>query len=98
MLKALRDVNFPKFLEQDLPLFDNIIQDLFPGVEKPDSVNKKLMDQVMVSCKELNYQPTQGFLSKITQLYDTTIVRHGLMLVGPTGGGKTANYYTLAHS
>lgn len=66
MLKALRDVNLPKFLEQDLPLFDNIIQDLFPGVEKPDSVNKKLMDQVMLSCKELNYQPTQGFLSKIT--------------------------------
>jgi dynein heavy chain len=98
MLKALRDVNLPKFLEQDLPLFDNIIQDLFPGVEKPDSVNKKLMDQVIETCKELNYQPTVGFLAKITQLYDTTIVRHGLMLVGPTGGGKTANYYALAHA
>jgi dynein heavy chain len=56
------------------------------------------MDQVVESCKALNYQATQGFLAKITQLYDTTIVRHGLMLVGPTGGGKTANYYTLAHA
>jgi dynein heavy chain len=71
---------------------------LFPGVEKPDSINKKLMDQVVESCKELNYQPTVGFMAKITQLFDTTIVRHGLMLVGPTGGGKTANYYTLAHA
>ena len=29
------------------------------------------------------------------QLYDTIQVRHGLMLVGPTGGGKTSVYKTL---
>jgi len=30
------------------------------------------------------------------QLYDTILVRHGLMLVGPTGGGKTVVLKTLA--
>jgi dynein heavy chain len=50
------------------------------------------------SCMELNLQPTDAFCQKITQLYDTTLVRHGLMLVGPTGGAKTSNYYTLAHT
>ena len=30
------------------------------------------------------------------QLYDTIMVRHGLMIVGPTGGGKTRNYQVLS--
>jgi len=98
LLRALRDVNVPKFLKDDLPLFENIISDLFPGVEKPEVDLGRLMQQMIESCKALNKQPEQAFLDKIVQLYDTTRVRHGLMIVGPTGGGKTSNYKTLAHA
>ena len=89
MLKALRDVNLPKFLKDDLPLFENIMLDLFPGVEKPKVDNAALFEQMEKSCIELNLQPIEAFTQKMTQLYDTTLVRHGLMLVGPTGGGKS---------
>jgi dynein heavy chain, axonemal len=37
-------------------------------------------------------------MEKTIQLYDTIQVRHGLMIVGPTGGGKTSNYQTLQHA
>ena len=98
LLRALRDVNVPKFLKDDLPLFENIINDLFPGVKKPEVDYGKLQDQLHVSCEHFNFQPKTVFIDKVIQLYDTILVRHGLMLVGPTGGGKTSNYKTLQHT
>jgi dynein heavy chain len=36
VLMALIDINLPKFLKQDIQLFNNIISDLFPSTKKPD--------------------------------------------------------------
>ena len=44
--------------------------------------------------RKLQVIPAQS--AKVIQLYETMVVRHGVMLVGPTGGGKTACYEILA--
>ncbi|GLC56009.1 hypothetical protein PLESTB_001054700 [Pleodorina starrii] len=95
LLRALRDVNVPKFLSHDLPLFNGIITDLFPGVKMPEVDYASLLSALNDSCKELGIQAVEPFVAKVIQLYETTIVRHGLMLVGPTMGGKTCCYRSL---
>ena len=35
LIRAMIDSNVPKFLKEDLPLFNAIVRDLFPGFEIP---------------------------------------------------------------
>ena len=56
---------------------------------------KDLLGGLRDASKELNVQPVPAFIDKCIQLYETTLVRHGLMLVGPTMGGKTSCWRAL---
>lgn len=46
--------------------------------------------------RQSNLQPIEEHVTKNIQLYETMCVRWGVMLVGPTGGGKTSVLHTLA--
>lgn len=95
LLRALQDVNIPKFLEMDLPLFEGIIADLFPGKKRPDLDYGALMRTMKEQISKFGLQPVKFFITKVIQLYEMIVVRHGLMLVGPTGGGKSCNLHVL---
>ncbi|GBF98747.1 dynein heavy chain axonemal [Raphidocelis subcapitata] len=98
VLRAIRDVNLPKFLAHDLPLFAGIVGDLFPGVAPPAAERDALLGALADAARSQGLQPADAFLSKAVQLFETTLVRHGLMLVGPTMAGKTAAYRSLARA
>jgi len=46
----------------------------------------------------MNVQPHPYFIEKIIQLYEMTIVRHGLMVVGDPFSGKSAAMQILANA
>ena len=96
LIKAMRDSNVPKFLDEDLPLFHAILKDLFPGVKVPYDTYGELEDAIRSEIRLNGLQENEGFLKKVIQLFETQNVRFGVSMVGPTGGGKTTCYQILS--
>jgi dynein heavy chain len=95
VLRAIRDANVPKFLQEDLKLFDGIVSDLFPKIKEEPIDYGDLETSIRECTISKGLEDVQGFINKCIQLYETTVVRHGLMLVGPTISGKTKCYEVL---
>ncbi|GBG33042.1 Dynein heavy chain 7, axonemal [Hondaea fermentalgiana] len=94
-LRSIIDVNLPKFLAPDVPLFNGIVSDLFPGIKLPD-VDYSIMDSAIREvCREWRLDPTEYFLTKVHEVYEMMIVRHGFMVVGLPFAGKTTSLKML---
>ncbi|KAL4108550.1 hypothetical protein PRIC1_000265 [Phytophthora ramorum] len=101
LMRALRDSNMPKFVFEDVPLFHGLINDLFPGLDCPRVGYAALKDAIEAELIAGEYNTTNTAvyneqIDKIIQMYETMLVRHTTMIVGPTGGGKTLVLNTLA--
>ena len=98
LLRALRDMNQPKFIHDDAVLFQSLLNDLFPLVPCPSVPYEDLHRSIDRVLKDHQYTPVPEQIEKMIQLYDTMMTRHSTMLVGPTSGGKTVILNTLAEA
>ena len=90
LARTLRDINLSKLVAQDKEFFDGLLADIFPKQTKiPKMVYKEVETQVIVLIKEYHLVNRLNWFIKIIQLYETSWVRHGFMLVGPAGSFKT---------
>lgn len=96
LMRALRDMNLPKFIKDDERLFRLLLGDLFPGLELPVSEYGTLQAAVESELSKANLQKHDFLISKIFQFYDSRLTRHCNMLVGDPMGGKSTAWKMLA--
>jgi dynein heavy chain 1 len=78
----------PKLIAEDLIVFDEVLKETFPGSEITKMEDSKLRAEILEICKEKDLVAEDCFIQKVLQLNQVTQMRHGVMLVGPVGGGK----------
>jgi len=94
--RTLRDMNMSKFIAQDIPLFGQLIDDIFPRQKNmPNKTHDAVEKAVKTLLSTLNLQLAPQWKLKIIQLYETSLVRHGIMVVGAAGCGKTTIFQML---
>ncbi|KAF8069431.1 DHC1 [Scenedesmus sp. PABB004] len=101
LMRALRDSNLPKCVYDDVPLFLGLVGDLFPGMDCPRVRYPRFNDAVEAELAAAGLQVLAGpgeQVDKVVQLHEVLMTRHTVMLVGQTGGGKSAILGALARA
>jgi hypothetical protein len=90
--------NFPgreKLVDDDEPLFNALLTNLFTGIIIDQSTQKDIRNALIRNARAAELEPFPSWLTKSMQLFETCKVRYGIMILGPSGTGKTAVIQTL---
>jgi dynein heavy chain 1 len=68
---------------------------VFPGIEFRPVPDQRLLGYLREVCAEQCIQTDESFFTKVLQLYSVTQISHGLMMVGPSGTGKSTAWRVL---
>ena len=66
LMQALNDTNLPKFLKEDVFLFQNLMNDLFPSLAKISKNQEAIEKSIHSATRELNYYIWSKQVDKVT--------------------------------
>ncbi|XP_045494772.1 dynein axonemal heavy chain 2 [Colias croceus] len=96
VILAMRDMNVARLTAKDVPLFDGIMQDIFPDVVVPTLDYEMLETAISAEMRLAGLQPVRAALHKVIQTFETKNSRHSSILLGDTNTAKTVSWKMLA--
>lgn len=100
--KTLTNILLSRLEPEDVPIFTSILDDIFPtkmdsqkdikhdGLYHFNTKANELLDEVFdKKLSELNLVNNPTFKARILQLYQLSLVRHGIMIIGQSKSGKS---------
>ncbi|XP_038214645.1 dynein heavy chain 2, axonemal [Zerene cesonia] len=96
VILAMRDMNVARLTAKDVPLFDGIMQDIFPDVTVPTLDYEMLETAISAEMRLAGLQPVRAALHKVIQTFETKNSRHSSILLGDTNTAKSVSWKMLA--
>uniref|UniRef100_A0A8D0MPF5 Cytoplasmic dynein 1 heavy chain 1 n=1 Tax=Sus scrofa TaxID=9823 RepID=A0A8D0MPF5_PIG len=101
LIQSVCETMVPKLVAEDIPLLFSLLSDVFPGVQYHRGEMTALREELKKVCQEMYLTYGDGeevggmWVEKVLQLYQITQINHGLMMVGPSGSGKSMAWRVL---
>lgn len=95
LMRALRDFNIPKIVEDDMGIFIGLLNDLFPGINIPPKRNYELEDVIKTCCEDFKLYPEPEVIKRVVQLSELLEIRHCVFVMGSPGAGKSTTWKLL---
>uniref|UniRef100_A0A146KZ76 Dynein heavy chain, cytoplasmic n=1 Tax=Lygus hesperus TaxID=30085 RepID=A0A146KZ76_LYGHE len=101
LIQSVCETMVPKLVAEDIPLLFSLLNDVFPQVQYTRAEMTKLKEELRKVCVEEYLVCGEGdeqggpWMEKVLQLYQISQLNHGLMMVGPSGSGKSCAWRVL---
>jgi dynein heavy chain 1, cytosolic len=95
LIKSMCDTLVPKLIAEDIPLLSSLLSGVFPGISIIKEREGELKNNLVKVVNKYNLIASEEFIEKCMQLYQIQTLCHGVMMVGPTGVGKSAAWKLL---
>ncbi|KAF4526157.1 hypothetical protein B566_EDAN008193 [Ephemera danica] len=97
-VQVLRLNIFSKLTAADCSRLDALLRDVFPKVSLLDSSDQQLEAALKNSCLQLQFEENSKQIHKCIEVYKQLQQRMGVVLMGPTGSGKSTVLNLLKHA
>jgi dynein heavy chain 2 len=95
VVQALRLNTLSKLTFLDCKRFDQLVHDVFPSVEFKDIQQEQLIEALKTAAQDMNLEIIDSQIKKALELHEQLNQRMGVVIVGPSGSGKSSVWKIL---